>query len=58
MYTDASLSDQRTGCGVYDLADKSEHAFHIPFKTSSSFGELLAIEEAIEIASRKGSENW
>ncbi|XP_036339834.1 uncharacterized protein LOC118749168 [Rhagoletis pomonella] len=53
MYTDVSLSDERTGCSVYDLADKSEHAFHFPLKTSSTFGELLAIEEAIEIARRK-----
>ncbi|XP_036322376.1 uncharacterized protein LOC118736388 [Rhagoletis pomonella] len=51
MFTDASLSDSRTGCGIYNYNCDTETSFHLPFKSSTAFGELLAIEEAINIAS-------
>ncbi|XP_036347592.1 uncharacterized protein LOC118756969 [Rhagoletis pomonella] len=50
MYTDASLSEDKTGCGIFILNTNAGYSFHTPFKSSSAFGELLAIEEAIDIA--------
>ncbi|XP_067647545.1 uncharacterized protein [Eurosta solidaginis] len=52
IYTDSSVGEEKTGCGIYLLNTDTEHSFHISFKSSSAFGELLAIEEAIDIAIR------
>ncbi|XP_017481589.1 PREDICTED: uncharacterized protein LOC108370719 [Rhagoletis zephyria] len=52
FYTDASVGANSTGCGIYNHTTKSEHGFRLPFKSSSSFGELNAIKKALELAAQ------
>lgn len=54
--TDASLSENATGCGVFVPTLGYKFYFKIDFKASSTFGELWALYKALEIAVEDGHE--
>ncbi|XP_017476325.1 PREDICTED: uncharacterized protein LOC108366424 [Rhagoletis zephyria] len=50
FYTDASVGGVATGVAIYNYSDKTKQSFKLNFKSSSSFGETLAILKAIQQA--------
>lgn len=52
--SDASISRDSTGCGVYSINLDQRFLFRISHPTSSMFGELWSILKALEIAVEDG----
>lgn len=50
LFTDASVGSSSTGIAVFNAQDNSEHAFKLDFKSSSSYGEMIAILQALLLA--------
>ncbi|XP_073822162.1 uncharacterized protein isoform X1 [Musca autumnalis] len=52
--TDASIAQEATGCGVFNVTKNQKFLFNLCFRSSSTFGELYAIRKALDIAAEDG----